>query len=38
MTYLVSEDGTGVGALGGNTGIGVPLLRTAPPGPRLNPA
>ena len=34
MTYLVSEVGTGVGTLGGKTGMGVPLLRTALPGPR----
>jgi len=38
MSYLVSEVGTGVGTLGGKTGMGVPLLRTAPPGPRPNVA
>jgi len=38
ITYLVSEVGTGVGTLGGKTGMGVPLRRTAPPGPRPNTA
>lgn len=37
-TYLMSVDGTGVGTLGGNTGIGVPFLRNPPPEPRPNPA